>query len=211
MGIDTVGAFPPAARRATPAEPAADPSCSVAVAASVLGALLGRSMSPAEVAETAVGLGLLRLPGPGEEGLLSPAALGRLFLTGYFLPAHVETSSARALQQHLRAGRRAFPLLASAGGRSAAGPVEVFLEPDGAGLLVSDLGGPRRTFWSLPADVFAAAWAGAGQWLAVALCAWAELPAEGQTFFAGGRDRDGTYHWDAAGCATDGRGRILRF
>ena len=53
------------------------------------------------------------------------------------------------------------------------------------------------------------AWAGAGNFLIVALRNWSELPAEGRSFFAGTRDPDGTYHWDTAECATDAEGRVL--
>jgi hypothetical protein len=88
-------------------------------------------------------------------------------------------------------------------------PGEVFLAPDEAALLLSPFG-TRRTFYPLPADAFAAAWGAAGRWLAVALRDWAELPVTGRLFFAGSRDRDGTYHWDTAECDTDTRGRILR-
>ena len=50
----------------------------------------------------------------------------------------------------------------------------------------------------------------AGNYLIAALRRWADLPVEGRVFFGGTRERDGTYHWDTAECATDAEGRILR-
>jgi hypothetical protein len=54
------------------------------------------------------------------------------------------------------------------------------------------------------------AWEGAGGLMVVAARSWNDLPTTGARFFGGTRERDGSYHWDAADCDTDATGRILR-
>jgi hypothetical protein len=175
------------------------------VAARVLAALLPQPPGMEEVLARAVSLGLLRQPPPGEPAALSPLALSRLFLVGYRVPAHVEAGTLPLLQKHLLAGRCVFVLLDGEGLLRVQGtadelgfPVSVPAEPGGGTRLLTP-------------ETFARAWVPAGNFLIAGERRWADLPAEGQVFFGGTRDRDGTYHWDTAECATDGEGRILRF
>jgi hypothetical protein len=54
------------------------------------------------------------------------------------------------------------------------------------------------------------AWDSAARPMVVAARSWDDLPAAEPRFFGGTREKDGSYHWDAADCDTDAVGRILR-
>ena len=216
MGTKALGACqPPAGRPAAPEPEPALPSCPPDVAAAVLGVLLSQEVKPDQVVARAVGLGLLRQPPPQEPARLSPLALSRLFLAGYGFPAHVEAGNVSRLRQHVLAGRTVFVLLDRQGLEAGTGPARLELfrveaGPDGPGFLINVAGSSATAYLASP-EALAAAWAPAGNFLIAAARCWDELPTEGRAFFGGTRDRDGTYHWDTAECATDREGRILAF
>jgi hypothetical protein len=207
MGSKTLGLCRPQAGRSAALDAAPElPACPPAVVAQVLTALLSRPVTDDEVVARAVGLGLLRQPAPAQPARLSAQAVSRLFLAGYCLPAHVEAGTLRALHGHLAAGRDVFVLLQE--------PVAELLRVRAAagdlGLLVGATGPSAEPARVLSQEAFTRAWAAAGNYLITATRRWADLPAEGRAFFGGTRERDGTYHWDTAECATDAEGRILR-
>jgi hypothetical protein len=195
----------------------------VAAVARVLGALRGLPVSRDEVRDRAVGLGLLRLSGPGDAHLLTPMAVARLFLAGYRLPATVDVGTLASLGEHQRAGRRVFLLLSAvtAWGRrerrrvSAECVVEAHaLLPEAhpkAHLLLSEPRPGEPSLWRLSLASFNRSWAAAGRGVLIAESRWEDLPDEGSSFFAGCRSRDGTYHWHTAECDTDGAGHVLRY
>jgi hypothetical protein len=165
--------------------------------------LLGRDISPGQVQEKAVGLGLLRQPsGEGPIALRSRAA-ARLLLA-HQLPAFVENGSLAVLRDHCLAGRWTFVVLAEA---------EPLLfqvrgmDPEMLTLAASATA--RLESW--PLERFRTAWATADHRLLVAARSWNDLPTDGLLFFGGLRDVDGAYHWNTAECDTDRKGRILRF
>ena len=217
MGSKAIGLCRPTGLQPSAPEPdPALPSCPPEVAARVLGALLSHAVGAEEVLARAVALGLLRQPPPGEPARLTPLALSRLFLAGYCVPAHVEAGTLPVLQKHLQAGRSTFVLLDRQTLEPGADPAELELfrvqgTTDDLGFLVGLPADPGMGARLLAPDVFARAWAPAGNFLVAAVRRWGELPEDGQVFFGGTRDRDGTYHWDTAECATDAQGRILRF
>jgi hypothetical protein len=203
MGSKTLGLCRPQAGRSAVPDAAPElPACPPAVAARVLTALLVRPVTDDEVLTRAVGLGLVRQPAPGQPARLSAQAVSRLFLAGYRLPAHVEAGTLPGLLGHLEAGRDVFVLLQEAD----VGLWQVRAAAGELGFLV----GAAEPARLLAPEAFARAWAAAGNYLIAALRRWADLPVEGRVFFGGTRERDGTYHWDTAECATDATGRILR-
>jgi len=190
----------PAERAAVREPPPVPVEWAPEVAARVLTALLPRPVTADEAVTRAVGLGLLRHPAAEQPAHFSAETLSRLLLAGYTLPAHVEAGTVARLRAHLGAGRLAFVLLEE----------ELLQVHDSAGELGFLLRPPGQT--QAPArlvapDVLALA---TDSFLVAALRGWSELPAEGRSFFGGTRDRDGSYHWDTAGCATDAAGRVLR-
>jgi hypothetical protein len=207
---------PSRAGRVPAPAPASDlADCPLGCLAAVLSGLLGREVLPAPVLERAVALGLLRYPTPGESVLLSPQTAARLFLAGYRLPVHVGAGSLAALAGHVRARRRVLVLLADGPDHLPQGAVTLWqvIEsgPDAAvpGLTLR-LACQANVLRHLPLDDFQRSWRKTGRLLIVAANAWADLPGRGRLFFGGGRDPDGTYHWDTAECVTDGAGHVLR-
>jgi hypothetical protein len=174
--------------------------------------LLGRELSPEQVAARAVALGLVRQPGPGAALLLPAQAVARLFLAGYGVPAAVEASTLRCLHEHGRAGRLTF-LLLPAVGNGCVNPFELLQthQHEDGRVSVCEPGRPSALARELSPEEFAAGWSDAGHFLIAALRSWSELPTEGSEFFGGSRDRDGSYYWYAAECETDSAGRILRY
>jgi hypothetical protein len=211
MGSRSLGACPPQARRSAvldsiPALPAGAPH----LVARVLAVLVGRSVGEDEVLARAVSLGLLRQPPPNQLAWFPAQALARLFLAGYRLPAHVEAGTVTSLRGHLAAGRSVFVLLQDPDGQGADGELlQVECTAGDLGFVVGSTGSEGRARLLTP-EAFSRAWAGAGNFLIAAQRQWAELPAEGRSFFGGSREADGTYHWDTAECATDATGRILQ-
>jgi hypothetical protein len=194
--------------------------CPLDALARVLASLLARPVSPDQVRDRAVGFGLLRLAGAGAGTELTAQTASRLLLAGYHLPAQVEAAGWAEVRKHLAENRHAFLLLggAAAERRDGAGSLVPVLQAlglppeDGAGswLLATEPGSPSANAQRLSLDWTGAAWAAAGNLLVAAARRWADLPTHGRTFFAGSRDRDGTYHWNSAECDTDGEGNILR-
>jgi hypothetical protein len=180
---------------------AAEAACALEAVAAVLSRLLRRAVSAEEVGERAVGLGLMRLPEPGAAPLLTAEAASRLLLAGYRLPAQAGPGTLPELREHLAAGRHAFVLLGMAGAWQVHALVT---DLDGSTrLLASRAAAPDTPLEEMPPGSVA-------DLRIVAARQWADLPASGSAFFGGGRDRDGSFHWDAAEYDTDGAGRILR-
>jgi hypothetical protein len=216
MGTKALGLCqPPAGRPPAPEPEGALPSCPPDVAAAVLSVLLSQEVKADQVVARAVGLGLLRQPPPQEPAWLTPLALSRLFLAGYGSPSHLEAGNPSRLRQHLLAGRIVFVLLDRQGLEAGTGPARLELfqvkeGPDGLGFAVSVPWASAPAYLASP-EGLAGAWAPAGNFLIAAARGWGELPPEGSAFFGGTRDRDGTYHWDTAECATNREGRIVSF
>jgi hypothetical protein len=176
------------------------------IVAQFLTGLLRRPVAAEEVQRRAVGLGLSRYPG----GDLCFQSIARLFLSAYHLPAHIEEGTLPLLESHLTAGRRTWVVLRDE--PTVYRIIGLQKEPFGELLvLVRAVGSPFVIEQQLPAEAFVERWRGVGCPLVVAAAAWNDLPATGAVFFAGLRDRDGSYRWVTAECDTDGRGRILRF
>jgi hypothetical protein len=187
--------------------------CPLAAVARVLSGLLATPVSPAEVRERAMAFGLLRAPGSDEGTELTAQTTSRLLLAGYRLPAQVEAAGWAEVARHVRAGRLVFLLL---GGGMAPLPgvlrVHDYLAaPEGDCLLVAAPEAPAAAADRIAAERLAESWAAAGNLLVVGLRHWDELPTQGSEFFAGLRDRDGSYHWNTAECDTDAQGHILRY
>jgi hypothetical protein len=190
-------------------EPAAVPEpgpWSLAAIAWVLSALGRPPVCADQVRDKAVGLGLFRLPAPGEVALLTAMAVSRLFLAGYGLPAAAERGTLPVMLQHHRSGRRVFVAMPERDGE-AVREVQGFLSgPDEEVTLADDTGAEQ-----MPRSAFTVSWAAAGCRLIVAAPRWEDLPADGSEFFGGFRNRDGSYHWTTAECDTDRQGRIVRY
>jgi hypothetical protein len=213
MGGEAVALAARGLGRASAKEPVAPAAaCDPGAVAAVLSRLLLRAVGVAEVRDRAVGLGLMRLPPPGGLAELTAEATCRLFLAGYRLPAAVGPGTPGALREHLAAGRHVFVLVGDSHPDAAALQVHgllVGLDGSNRALVSRPAPGPPE-FTEVALGRLAEGWAAAGQLMVVAARRWADLPASGATFFAGGRDRDGSFHWDAAECTTDSGGCILR-
>jgi hypothetical protein len=197
------------------AEPSpGDWSCDVL--ARVLAALLGQSLTPEQVRDKAIALGLLRCPASDGPLTLPAQEACRLFLSGYRLPAYIEIGTSATLTIHLQQGRQVFVLLADRDGDGTKAPalyqVQGFLTEQTSAVEVHrvELGALPGLSRSLEANTFAAAWAQTGSRAIVAARSWSDLPIGFGAFFGGSCDRDGAYHWDMAECDTDGAGQVLR-
>ena len=228
MAVEAIGAVGQrAARTPRGTTPPAGDRCSLEAVAGVLSALLPAPVTPAQVRDKAIGLGLLRAPGSDEGTELTAQNASRLFLAGYHLPAQVGIATWPEMAKHVHDGRLAFLLLdwEAAQGPSGGSPLPWALQvphlrheaagratggQEGYLLMTKSGAGPEKVCpW--PVDGFADAWAAGGSLIVVALRHWGDLPAQGRVFFAGLRDRDGSYHWNTAECDTDREGNILRF
>jgi hypothetical protein len=210
MGGDVVGCLQLTRPRSH--EPEAAPE-SLAL---VLSQILHQPVAADDVRRKAVGLGLLRLPQPGEGKRLAPQAISRLLLAGYQLPALAEQGTLRVLRSHWREGRRVFVLLDGTGGEDDLPSVLQVcgFEHEGSGmpwLLVIEPRPEGIVPQRLPIDEFLEVWSAAGKVVIVAARQWSDLPTVGLVFFGGLRDKDGSYHWNSAECDTDREGRILRY
>ncbi len=191
-----------------PAAQEAVAGCSLECLAVVLSRLLPRPVAAASVHDRAVGLGLMRLTVPGTPARLSAETASRLFLSGYRLPALAEVGTPAGLREHLAARRLVFLLLGET--EPAAAQLHALLPEDRpAWALTGACAGPGHAIEEVAADWLFEAWEGTGRLTVVAARRWEELAA-GARFFGGPRERDGSYHWDAADCDTDATGRILR-
>ncbi len=219
-----VGAEGPAQRRAGRSpltEVGRTPgSCTPEVAAQVLSSLLRRKVTADEVRDRAVGVGLLRVPAPGDLAELTPQAVSRLLLACYRVPGQMGPGSWRELCGHWRAGRHVFVFLPTFTLDDEAGLVTATEVLQVAGfsrdrgepcLLAGEPGAAANPAESLPLDLFFEVWAGADNHMLTAARRWEDLPRHGTSFFGGARGCDGAYHWFAAECETDAEGRILRF
>src|SRR5207244_4430646 len=110
MGLSAIGVRRRGARSPEPAAEFEPGPWGIAAVAWVVSALCRRPIGPEQARDQAFGLGLFRLPRPGEVALLAAMAVSRLFLAGYGLPA-AATGSVPTLQEHLGAGRRVFVVL----------------------------------------------------------------------------------------------------
>jgi hypothetical protein len=219
MGAPARGVSPRRTLRSQ--EPVAAPEPSpwpIPAVARVLSALCPHPVSGEQVRDQAVGLGLCRLPSLSQVALLTAMAVSRLFLTGYRLPAAAELATVSAIQEHHQAGRRVFLTLEETtedAGRNGSGVFELqgFLAGvcEEEAVLLGELGASSEGVYRLARTPFTASWAAAGNRLIVAARRWKDLPAEGPTFFAGYRGRDGSYHWNTAECDTDRDGQVLRY
>jgi hypothetical protein len=187
--------------------------------ACILSSLLGRPLTPDAVRDKATGLGLLRYPVQGQESELTGKTLSRLFLAGYRIPAQATAATMGAARRHLEGGGRVFVRLKSS---NAFAPSSSFVQ-----LVFEAICGDAEVFASasvllrpvLPpgqiADAFfdhmVPEWSRFGVPMVVAARGWEVLSGLGGAFFGGSRDPDGTYHWDVAECATDGKGSIIRY
>jgi hypothetical protein len=181
-------------------------ACPFEPLARVLARLLGRPVAAAAVRDRAVGLGLLRWPAAGAPGRIRAEAASRLLLAGYHLPALLEAACPRRACEHLAAGRLVFVLLGE--GEPAAVQLHALLPPDNPAWALVDAAAGARVIEEVSAPWLFEGEAG-GRLMVAAARRWDDLPAAGR-FFGGSRDRDGSYHWDAADCDTDAAGRVLR-
>jgi hypothetical protein len=179
-------------------------------ASRVLRALLEYPIQPEQVRDRAISLGLLRHPPSGEPGELTTKTFSRLLLVGYHLPALADVGTRPVLQDHLRAGRRAFVLQNEAESVSVWQVLDLHSEQFGEAVTVREAGTPFVLQKRLTLEGFADRWAAVGNALIIAAASWEDLLGEGPTFFGGLRDRDGTYHWFSAECDTDAAGNIAR-
>jgi len=177
------------------------------IVAHLLTGLVQRPVTAEEVVRKAVGLGLLRHPALGRSGELDIKATARLLLSAYHLPAHIEQGTLLLLESHLAAGRRAWVVLQE----QETTAVYQVVSTSTSGLALREVGSRFVVEECLSAEQFVERWTLAGCLLVVTAPAWSDLPASGELFFGGLRDRDGSYHWVTAECDTDGQGRILRY
>jgi hypothetical protein len=207
MGIEALAALPRDVGQPTAKEAVA--SCPIEGLTLILSRLLQRHIEPAAVLERAVGLGLMRLPPAGAPTRLSLETASRLFLSGYRLPAQAEPAMPAGLRGHLAEGRHVFLILGET--EPAVVPLHGLLPEDvPAWSLASAFAAAAPPIEGVPAEWLCDAWQSSG-WLTVAAARrWEDLPASGTRFFGGTREKDGSYHWDAADCDTDATGRILR-
>jgi hypothetical protein len=207
------------ARTPQPAPEAALGPGGLEALARVLSALLCKRTSADQVRQKALGLGLLRQPGPGEQPEFSARTASRHFLAGYQLPASVEVGTLANLRDHLDGGRQVYVLLVCDGPvRDGAGATDrvawrlVDCPAVGAAesfVVLTEPTAPVGTARLLSRERFLEAWQAGGYCLIAAARGWGDLPAQGSTFFGGSRSEDGTYFWHTAACDTDGRGRVL--
>jgi hypothetical protein len=184
-------------------------ACPFSTLARILSRLLQRPVAAAAVQDRAVGLGLTRLSAGGAPASLAPEKASRLLLAGYELPALAETATAARVGEHLAARRLVFLIL----GQTVPAAVQlhaVLPEDSPAWALASACVAHGPAVEEVPAGWLFGAWEAAGRLTVAAARCWGELTAGGQRFFGGTRDRDGSLHWDAADCDTDGTGRLLR-
>jgi hypothetical protein len=213
MGIPTVGVMARAAGQLPCVQEMPLALCPVRAAAGLLRAL-GREVDAAAAEERAIGLGLLRCLEAGRPAALTARRLSRLLLAGYGLPAAVEESAAARASQHVDAGRLVFVLLPALAGEG----TEFFQVhrdplacPEQSALIVTEVGTGPAAAWQFPQEEWLPAWSRTGNFAVVALRRWSDMPTEGRLFFAGDRDRHGTYYWHTAECETDAAGRVLRY
>jgi hypothetical protein len=179
--------------------------------ASILSALLGRSLTPDAVRDKAAGLGLLRYPAREVESELTAKMLSRLFLAGYRIPAQVRVNTIDVARSYLKVNARVFVCLNCAGvplAREAisgdvegSAPVSIALRPivprgQAADAFLDPLL-PEQSPLEVP--------------MVVSARGWDVLSGTEPLFFGVSRDPDGTYHWDVAECATDSEGFVVRY
>jgi hypothetical protein len=186
MAAEALAAVPRGVARLLPAEAVA--ACSFEPLALILSRLLRRPVGATTVRDRAVGLGMLRLPPAGAVPRLSAEKASRLLLAGYGLPALADVVTPARAREHLAAERHVFILQVGAAPAAVEGHA---IEEEPAA-------------WPFDAGE------GADRLMVVAARGWDDLPTTGARFFGGTREKDGSYHWDAADCDTDASGRILR-
>ena len=182
--------------------------CAAEAVAQILADLLGRPVDAQEVRDRSIAFGLLRQAGSGEGTELTAQNASRLLLAVYRLPAQVETATWPEVCRHHSEGRRVFLMLANpVNPRPATLGLPAALAVDG--LPGDDTRTNGEAAHRLPAEQVIEAWSRAGQLAVIAARRWADLPAEGLTFFAGSRSLDGIFHWNTAECDTDTDGNIV--
>jgi hypothetical protein len=206
MGLETLTALRDLHRRALREAVA---WCRFESLALVLSRLLPYPVTPASVLDRAVGLGLLRLPVDGTPPRLTPERVSRLLLAGYRLPALAVAGTPATVREHLAARRHVFLVVDD--GEPAVVQLHALL-PDHspAWALVAEGARLGHAITEVAAEWLFAAREGAGRLMVAAAQHWDDLAAAERRFFGGTRERDGSYHWDAADCDTDAAGRILR-
>jgi hypothetical protein len=176
--------------------------------AQILADLLARPVDPQEVRDRSIAFGLLRQAGSGEGTELTAQNASRLLLAVYRLPAQMETATWPEVCRHHSEGRRVFLMLANpVNPRPPAVGLPAALAVDG--LPADDTRTNGEAAPCLPAEQVIEAWSHAGHLAVIAARRWADLPADGMTFFAGSRSREDIFYWNTAECDTDRDGNIV--